>query len=150
MATGAVPMRDLPDGPGDCRGLAWNESPSATPDLLATFGGTAAAASPMVSSLFHPCRRPTAKELFAFCRVNSMLSASLWTGGVLRRGALYTATVQPNRKPALPCLLLGYLAKAAIDLGAPRQPNAGLSHCCAPSDDEPQQTSAHKHKVITV
>ena len=103
MATGAVPMRDLPDGPGDCRGLAWNESPSATPDLLPTFGGTAAAASPMVSSLFHPCRRPTAKELFAFCCVDLMLSASLWPCGVLRRGALDTATVQPNRQPALPC-----------------------------------------------
>ena len=138
MATGAVPMRDLPDGPGDCRGLAWNESPSATPDLLATFGGTAAAASPMVSSLFHPCRRPTAKELFAFCRVDLMLSASLRPCGVLRKGALDTATVQPNRQPALPRLLLGYFAKAAIDPRARQQTNASLSHCRAPWGDEPQ------------
>ena len=138
MATGAVPMRDLPDGPGDGRGLAWNESPSATPDLLATFGGTAAAASPMVSSLFHPCRRPTAKELFAFCCVDLMLSASLWPCGVLRRGALDTATVQPNRQPALPRLLLGYFAKAAIDPRARQQTNASLSHCRAPWGDEPQ------------
>ena len=138
MATGAVPMRDLPDGPGDCRGLAWNESPSATPDLLATFGGTAAAASPMVSSLFHPCRRPIAKELFAFCCVDLMLSASLRPCGVLRKGALDTATVQPNRQPALPRLLLGYFAKAAIDPRARQQTNASLSHCRAPWGDEPQ------------
>jgi len=95
-------MRGLPEETWNCRGLAWNETPSAAPELLATSGGTTAAASP----LFLPFRCAIARDLFAFCRVNWMLSATLGPGGVLCRDAPYTAAVQPNQEPARYCLPL--------------------------------------------
>ena len=112
-------MRGLPEETRDWRGLAWNKSPSAAPELLATSGGTTAAAAP----LFQPCRRATARDLFAFCRDSLALSVTLRPGGVLRGGAVYTAAVQPNQKPALYCLPWD-ISRRQSSIPSPRAPAA--------------------------